>query len=216
MKGDCKAPGTISMVHGAWAKIPGQSNGGIKGAWLPGRRATSLSTAAAPAESETSQHQQTRTLQPFSFRSFISRKNWDEARTTDPAGAGRIYFRSFTVSSARCSPSPSLSPPASIHQTCNPVVFAGRIRMCPWQPKKGKSTGIKFQRNCLLNCGLQLLKFYPRFCVTAAVMNSAWLWFAHSWHAASEVGSEPGCAEIRNSTERLKGSHCGMKHALLN
>lgn len=102
-------------------------------------------------------------------------RNWDEARTTDPAGAGRIHFRSFTVSSARCSPSPSLSPPASIHQTCNPVVFAGRIRMCPWQPKKGKSTGIKFQRNCLLNCGLQLLKCYPRFCVTAAVMNSAWL-----------------------------------------
>lgn len=31
-----------------------------------------------------------------------------------------------------------------------------------------KSTGIKFQCNCLLNCGLQLLKFYPWFCVTAA------------------------------------------------
>ena len=46
-----------------------------------------------------------------------------------------------------------------------------------------KSTGIKFQCNCLLNCGLQLLKFYPWFCVTTAVMNSAWLWFSHCWYS---------------------------------
>lgn len=64
-----------------------------------------------------------------------------------------------------------------------PVVFALRIRMCPWQRMREKSTGIKFQCNCLLNCGLQLLKFYPWFCVTTAVMNSAWLWFSHWWYS---------------------------------
>lgn len=64
-----------------------------------------------------------------------------------------------------------------------PVVFAEQIRMRPWQRMKEKSTGIKFQCNCLLNCGLQLLKFYPRFCVTTAVMNSVWLWFSHWRHA---------------------------------
>ena len=71
--------------------------------------------------------------------------------------------------------SPSPSPLPHIHQSCNPVVFAERIRMCPWQRMKEKSTGIRFQCNCLLNCGLQLLKFYPWFCVTTAVMNSVWL-----------------------------------------
>lgn len=84
------------------------------------------------------------------------------------------------------SPSLPLSP-ASIHQSCNPVVFAERIRMCPWQRMKEKSTGIKFQCNCLLNCGLQLLKFYPWFCVTTAVMNSVWLWFSHWRHAHFEL-----------------------------
>lgn len=82
--------------------------------------------------------------------------------------------------------SPPLSP-ASIHQSCNPVVFAERIRMCPWQRMKEKSTGIKFQCNCLLNCGLQLLKFYPWFCVTTAVMNSVWLWVSHWRHAHFEL-----------------------------
>lgn len=77
--------------------------------------------------------------------------------------------------------------PASIHQSCNPVVFAEWIRMCPWQRMKEKSTGIKFQCNCLLNCGLQLLKFYPWFCVTTAVMNSVWLWFSHWRHAHFEL-----------------------------
>lgn len=156
-------------------KIPGQSNGGIKSAWLPGRRATSLSKAASPAESETSQHQQTHTSCNLSASG---------ASSQDKTGTrlGRLIpleLGGFISAPSRCQvhvalfPRPSL--PASIHQSCNPVVFAGRIRMCPWQRKKGKSTGIKFQRNCLLNCGLQLLKFYPRFCVTAAVMNSAWL-----------------------------------------
>lgn len=56
-----------------------------------------------------------------------------------------------------------------------PVVFALQFRMCPWQGMREKSTGIKFQCNCLLNCGLHLLKFYPWFCVTTAVMNLAWL-----------------------------------------
>lgn len=50
--------------------------------------------------------------------------------------------------------------------------------MCPWRGMGEKSTGIKFQCNCLLNCGLQILKFYPWFCVTTAVMNSAWLWLS--------------------------------------
>lgn len=84
--------------------------------------------------------------------------------------------------------SPSLPPSSvSIHQSCYPVVFAERIRMCPWQRMKEKSTGIKFQCNCLLNCGLQLLKFYPWFCVTTAVMNSVWLWFSHWRHAHFEL-----------------------------
>lgn len=81
----------------------------------------------------------------------------------------------------------SPSPLPHIYQSCNPVVFAERIRMCPWQRMKEKSTGIKFQCNCLLNCGLQLLKFYPWFCVTTAVMNSVWLWFSHWRHAHSEL-----------------------------
>ena len=71
-----------------------------------------------------------------------------------------------------------------------PVVFAERIRMRPWQRMKEKSTGIKFQCNCLLNCGLQLLKFYPRFCVTTAVMNSVWLWFSHWRHIRFELEKE--------------------------
>lgn len=89
---------------------------------------------------------------------------------------------------------PSLppSPLPHIHQSCNPVVFAERIRMCPWQRMKEKSTGIKFQCNCLLNCGLQLLKFYPWFCVTTAVMNSVWLWFSHWRHAHSVLEKKMG------------------------
>lgn len=79
--------------------------------------------------------------------------------------------------------SPSRSPMPRIRQSCNPVVFAQWIRMCLWQKMKEKSTGIKFQCNCLLNCGPQLLKFYPWFCVTTAVMNSVWLWFSHWRHA---------------------------------
>lgn len=62
------------------------------------------------------------------------------------------------------------------------VVLVGRIRTRLWQGTKEKSTGIKFQRNCLLNCGLQLLKFHPWFCVTTALMNSAWLWFTCGQH----------------------------------
>lgn len=68
-----------------------------------------------------------------------------------------------------------------------PVVFAERIRMRPWQRMKEKSTGIKFQCNCLLNCGPQLLKLYPWFCATTAVMNSVWLWFSHWRHANVEL-----------------------------
>lgn len=62
------------------------------------------------------------------------------------------------------------------------VVLVGRIRTRLWQRTKEKSTGIKFQCNCLLNCGLQLLKFHPWFCVTTALMNSAWLWFSCGQH----------------------------------
>lgn len=87
--------------------------------------------------------------------------------------------------------SPTLSP-VSIHQSCNAVVFAERIRMCPWQRMKEKSTGIKFQCNCLLNCGLQLLKFYPWFCVTTAVMNSVWPWFSHWRHARFKLEKKMG------------------------
>lgn len=81
----------------------------------------------------------------------------------------------------------SPSPLPHIYQSCNPVVFAERTIMCPWQRMKEKSTGIRFRCNCLLNCGLQLLKFYPWCCVTAAVMNSVWLWFSHWRHAHSEA-----------------------------
>lgn len=73
-------------------------------------------------------------------------------------------------------PAPSLSLP--LHQFIKVVTrlsLQSESERAPWQRMKGKSTGIKFQRNCLLNCGPQLLKFYPWFCVTAAVMNSVWL-----------------------------------------
>lgn len=90
-----------------------------------------------------------------------------------------------SVSSARPrhSPTPPLSHPprppfCSPHQFIKPVTrlsLQSESERAPWQRTRGKSTGIKFQRNCLLNCGPQLLKFHPRFCVTAAVMNSVWL-----------------------------------------
>ncbi len=114
-------------------------------------------------------------------------ENRDHAWTTGSILARRLYFQPFLVSSAHPWHSPLPPSPASIHQSCYPVVFARRIRMCPWQRKKEKSTGIKFQCNCLLNCGLQLLKFYPWFCVTTAVMNSVWLWFSHWRHAHFEL-----------------------------
>lgn len=105
--------------------------------------------------------------------------SWGEALFPSLLGVKCTFMTLF-------SPALPLSP-ASIHQSCNPVVFAERIRMCPWQRMKEKSTGIKFQCNCLLNCGLKLLKFYPWFCVTTAVMNSVWLWFSHWRHAHFEL-----------------------------
>lgn len=72
----------------------------------------------------------------------------------------------------------SLHPSPPLHQFIKVVTrlsLQSESERAPWQRMKGKSTGIKFQRNCLLNCGPQLLKFYPWFCVTAAVMNSVWL-----------------------------------------
>lgn len=96
------------------------------------------------------------------------------------------------------------TPPTHIHQSCNAVVFAERMRMCPWPGMKEKSTGIKFQCNCLLNCGLQLLKFYPWFCVTTAVMNSVWLWFSHWRHASLEL-------EKKGSGGGVFWLGCGMR-----
>lgn len=117
-------------------------------------------------------------------------ENREHAWTTGSILVGRLYFHPLLVSSAHpwhFSRPFSPSPLPRIYQSCNPVVFAERIRMCPWQRMKEKSTGIKFHCNCLLNCGLQLLKFYPWFCVTTAVMNSVWLWFSHWRHARSEL-----------------------------
>lgn len=122
-------------------------------------------------------------------------ENRDHAWTAGSILAGRLYFYPFLVSSAHpwhFSLPLSLIPPRQFIKVCNPVVFAERIRMCPWQRMKEKSTGIKFQCNCLLNCGLQLLKFYPWFCVTTAVMNSVWLWFSHWRHVRSELEKKMG------------------------
>ena len=108
------------------------------------------------------------------------------------------------------------SPVPNIYQSCNPVVFAEQTIMCPWQRMKEKSTGIRFRCNCLLNCGLQLLKFYPWCCVTAAVMNSVWLWFSHWRHAHSELekkmtgswgqglGSGTGGVVMKNGSREAK------------
>lgn len=158
-------------------KIPGQSNGGIKSAWLPGRRATSAACRRRlrrPRVRRPNTNKPTRCSLSASGASSPEKTGTRLGRPIPPEPGGFISAPSRCQVHAAPFPHPSL-PPHSIHQSCNPVVFAGRIRMCPWQRQKGKSTGIKFQRNCLLNCGLQLLKFYPRFCVTAAVMNSAWL-----------------------------------------
>lgn len=106
----------------------------------------------------------------------------------------RIFSLSFLgVKCASMPHFPALSLPLvclTFIKVVTPVVFAERIRMRPWQRMKEKSTGIKFQCNCLLNCGLQLLKFYPRFCVTTAVMNSVWLWFSHWRHIRFELEKE--------------------------
>lgn len=80
-----------------------------------------------------------------------------------------------------------------------PVVSAEWIRLSPWHRMKAKSTGIKFQCNCLLNCGLQLLKSYPWFCVTTAVMNSVCLWFSNWQHHAK---SEKHTTDWSNSEDR--------------
>lgn len=99
----------------------------------------------------------------------------------------------------------SLSLPSfSLHflafvRVVTPVVSAEWIRLSPWHRMKAKSTGIKFQCNCLLNCGLQLLKSYPWFCVTTAVMNSACLWFSNRQHHAK---SEKHTTDWSNSEDR--------------
>lgn len=92
-----------------------------------------------------------------------------------------------------------LSPFPCIRQSHNPVVSAEWIRLSPWHRMKAKSTGIKFQCNCLLNCGLQLLKSYPWFCVTTAVMNSVCLWFSNWQHHAK---SEKHTTDWSNSEDR--------------
>lgn len=92
-----------------------------------------------------------------------------------------------------------LSPFHCIRQRHNPVVSAEWIRLSPWHRMKAKSTGIKFQCNCLLNCGLQLLKSYPWFCVTTAVMNSVCLWFSNWQHHAK---SEKHTTHWSNSEDR--------------
>lgn len=74
--------------------------------------------------------------------------------------------------------------------------------MCPWRGVGEKSTGIKFQCNCLLNCGLQILKFYPWFCVTTAVMNSAWLRLSRC--------SLPFSLRVKNLREKNDENHAGL------
>lgn len=75
--------------------------------------------------------------------------------------------------------------------------------MCPWRGMGEKSTGIKFQCNCLLNCGLQILKFYPWFCVTTAVMNSAWLRLARQCSLALSL-------RVKNLQEENDENHAGL------
>lgn len=79
----------------------------------------------------------------------------------------------------------------------------------PGKEMKKKSTGIKFQCNCLLNCGLQLLKFYPWSCVTTAVMNSVWLWCSHWRHAHFALEKKMG-GRVRSGTRSGAGG-AGMK-----
>lgn len=117
-------------------------------------------------------------------------KTSGRAWTTAAPPAGRRHFHCFLgvkcTSTILSHPTPLSPPPptpprpplCSPHQFIKPVTWLSlqsKSERAPWQRTRGKSTGIKFQRNCLLNCGPQLLKFHPRFRVTVAVMNSVWL-----------------------------------------